>query len=155
MKAACEHENRYYSGEYFATNPPKWWWVCPDCFGQSTDTFTLSEKPELERLKYYQVLRKMEQLGIGYDALTDEVLGKPTLPTREELDRLKREIAAGNVWHTTSMLRLIALVEALARNVLYLHRGHTIWDRACRCDVCSHARSLLPPEKTEDIANGP
>lgn len=70
----CNHENRYYSGEYFATNPPRWWWVCPDCFGQSTDT--LEEKPGLERLKYYRVLRKMEQLGLGWDALTDEVLGK-------------------------------------------------------------------------------
>lgn len=76
----------------------------------------------------------------------------PNLPTREEIDRWQgRRFLGGSANAAHIADRLIALIEALARNVLYLHRGHTIWDRACRCDVCSHARSLLPLEKTKKV----
>jgi len=30
-RCAEEEHNKLYSGEYFATNPPKWMWVCTEC----------------------------------------------------------------------------------------------------------------------------
>ena len=28
---SCEVHTKIYSGERFATNPPKWLWICEDC----------------------------------------------------------------------------------------------------------------------------
>jgi hypothetical protein len=60
-KRACVHANRVYSGEYAATNPPAWSWLCPDCLAHGETT--QKETPPIDRERFLQALQRLDPVG--------------------------------------------------------------------------------------------
>lgn len=50
---SCDHE-KVFSGEYLATSPPQWAWVCATCREQGTAI--MPEKPTAEPYRYCDIV---------------------------------------------------------------------------------------------------
>jgi hypothetical protein len=50
--------DKVYSGEYFAKNPPLWFWICSKCLEQGTDE--LINKPTVALFSYIMLLEKVD-----------------------------------------------------------------------------------------------
>lgn len=54
----CEHVKRVYSGEFFATNPPKWHWICEDCGKAGADIWPGNAPPLKDPERYERLAKK-------------------------------------------------------------------------------------------------
>lgn len=48
---SCPHPSQVYSGEYFASIPPRWHWICPTCGETGADPMINPPAPDLNRFQ--------------------------------------------------------------------------------------------------------